>query len=365
MNEERLVDAILDRAVELGASDIHLTNNLYPTFRIDGVLTQDDTFPKSTPELLERYTKEVLVEEHRWEQHIKELSMDSSLSHGEMRYRVHTFRQSGLDACVLRLIPTNIPDFKDIGMPEVVRSFATVRNGLVLVTGVTGSGKSTTLAALIGEINATQKKHIVTVEDPIEFKHDHKLSVINQREVGEDVHSFSDAVSAAMREDPDILLVGEMRDLETISNAITMAESGHLVFGTLHTKSASESVDRIVDVFPPEQQEQIRMQLANSIEGIVSQDLLPRVGGGRVPSVEVMVANDAIRNLIRNPAGPNAINDQIQQNNSTLGSQTRIQSLAKLLIDGLISRETAIEGLTEADVKELLKQVKTLSTRGG
>lgn len=356
--EDRKINKILDKAIKIGASDIHLTNGLPPTFRVDGVLTPQDEFPVNSPEILKEYTKEVLGEERRWERHKKELSMDASLAYGTMRFRVHTFRQSGVDACVLRLIPTEIPEFKDIGMPEVVRGFAKVRNGLVLVTGVTGSGKSTTLAALIGEINKTQKKHIVTVEDPIEFVHKHNKSIINQREVGEDVHSFADAVSAAMREDPDILLVGEMRDLETISNAITMAESGHLVFGTLHTKSASESVDRIIDVFPPNQQEQIRMQLANSIAGIVSQDLLPRINGGRVPSVEVMVPNDAIRHLIRNPGGPNAINDNIQSSSRKTGSQTRIQSLAKLYIAGDITKEVAFNGLKNEDAEALVEMIR-------
>ena len=354
----RRIDEILDKAIAVGASDIHLTNGVPPVFRVDGVLIPQEEFPINTPELLKDYTKEVLVKERRWERHKSELSMDASLRYGEMRFRVHTFRQSGVDACVLRLIPTEIPQFEDIGMPEVVRRFAKVRNGLVLVTGVTGSGKSTTLAALIGEINKTQKKHIVTIEDPIEFVHQHNKCIINQREVGEDVHSFADAVGAAMREDPDILLVGEMRDLETISNAITMAESGHLVFGTLHTKSASESVDRIIDVFPPNQQEQIRMQLANSIAGIVSQDLLPRKSGGRIPSVEVMVPNDAIRHLIRNPGGPNAINDNIQSTSRKTGSQTRIQSLAKLYIAGEITREVAFNGLTNEDTETLIEMIR-------
>lgn len=361
--DKRLIDPILDHAIQTKTSDIHLTIDLPPVFRIDGNLTQQHQFDVSTPELLRTYTENVLSDKHM-DVYNKERFIDSALAYNGMRFRVHVFRQSGSDALVLRLIPTTMPKFDDINLPEVVRSLTKKKNGLVLVTGVTGSGKSTTLASLISEINHTQSKHIVTVEDPIEFVHSHKQSIVNQREVGEDVHNFADAVKAAMREDPDILLVGEMRDLETIGNAITMAESGHLVFGTLHTRSAADTVDRIIDVFPPSQQEQIRMQLSNSIEGIVSQDLLPRIGGGRVPSVEIMIANDAIRNLIRNPSGANAVNDQIRGNKSKLGSQTRIQSLADLYVRELITIEDAQKGLKDAEIRELVSTIKN-AQRGG
>lgn len=357
MNNERSIDKILEKAIDMHVSDLHLTVNLKPIFRHDGVLKEIDEFPVSTPERLEQYVKDVLTQENR-EKYVTEKFMDSSLAHAGTRFRVHVYRQMGVDALALRLIPIEIPNFNDMNLPESVRSFTTLKNGLVLVTGITGSGKSTTLASIINEINQTQSKHIVTIEDPVEFVHRHNQCMINQREVGTDVNNFPDAVKAAMREDPDILLVGELRDLETISNAITMAESGHLVFGTLHTRSASESVDRIIDVFPPEQQEQIRMQLANSIGGVVSQSLLPKVGGGRIPCVEVMIPNDAIRNLIRKPTGPNAIVDQIQSSSRKLGSQTQIQALAKLYVGGLITQETAFGGLKDAEAEALIEMIR-------
>lgn len=350
---------ILEKAVELDVSDIHLTLNLHPVFRDDGVLTERTEYPVCTAELLKQFAEEVLTPKNQ-AIYKEEKFMDSSLAHAGTRFRVHVYRQMGVDALALRLIPVEIPLFDNIGMPEVVRRFTQLKDGLVLVTGITGSGKSTTLAALIGEINRTQNKHIVTIEDPIEFVHTHNKSMINQREVGADVNNFPDAVKAAMREDPDILLVGEMRDLETISNAITMAESGHLVFGTLHTRSASETVDRIVDVFPPSQQEQVRMQLSNSIGGIISQTLLPKIGGGRVASVEVMVPNDAIRHLIRKPSGPNAIIDQIQGTSKRTGSQTAIQSLARLFVDGKITKETAFYGLKDAEVEALIEMIRNM-----
>lgn len=354
--EDKLLHRILRKAIEIDVSDVHLTLGLKPVFRLDGVLTEQDEYPECTAELLEMYKNDTLNEQER-EMYVNEKFMDTSLALDGSRFRVHVFRQMEVDALVLRLIPENIPKFSDMNLPGVVKSFTTLNNGLVLVTGITGSGKSTTLAALIDEINETQGKHIVTIEDPIEFVHNHKKSIINQREVGTDVNNFPDAVKGAMREDPDILLVGELRDLETMSNAITMAESGHLVFGTLHTRSASETVDRIIDVFPANQQDQVRMQLSNSIGGIVSQSLLPRVGGGRIPSVEVMVPNDAIRHLIRNPSGPNAINDRIQATSRTLGAQTRIQSLAKLYVAGEITQETAFSGLKKEEESELINMI--------
>lgn len=353
------INEILDMAIDLDVSDIHLTKGLKPMIRIDGVLMPMKEFDVCDDEMLNNYTRDILTEQDYIE-YGKEKFMDASMARGDTRFRVHVYRQMSVDAIALRLIPREIPDFKDINMPPVVKSFAGLSNGLVLVTGITGSGKSTTLASLIGEINKTQKKHIITIEDPVEFVHEHNQSMINQREVGEDVNNFPDAVKAAMREDPDILLVGELRDLETISNAITMAESGHLVFGTLHTRSATETVDRIIDVFPPSQQEQVRMQLSNSIGGIVSQSLLPKVGGGRVPAVEVLIPDDATRNLIRKPSGPNAMLDNIRGNSRKNGGQTSIQALAKLYVQGKISQKTALSGLTRAEEDELTNTIRVL-----
>lgn len=356
------IEEILKTAIEMDVSDVHLTEGLRPNIRHDGVLNELEQYPVCTPEMLSLYAKDVLTDDN-YEEYQHEKFMDSSLEMHDTRFRVHVYRQMGVDALALRLIPKEIPDFEDINLPDVIKGFTKLNNGLILVTGITGSGKSTTLASLIGEINQTQKKHIVTIEDPIEFVHQHNMSMINQREVGSDVNNFPDAVKAAMREDPDVLLVGEMRDLETISNAITMAESGHLVFGTLHTRSASETVDRIIDVFPPAQQEQVRMQLSNSIAGIVSQTLLPSTRGGRIPSVEVMVPDDAIRNLIRKPSGPNAVLDNIRSNSRKNGGQTAVQSLAKLYVEGLITQETASNGLTDAEAEDLKNTIRVIRSR--
>jgi len=353
---------ILDIAIRAGASDIHLTNKLPPTLRVDGELRRLSKLEENNPESLEGFVEEMLTEEE-FEKYKKEHEIDLSMSYGSVRFRIHIYRQSNSDCIVLRTIPQDIPNFGDMNLPPILKKFTNMKNGLVLITGVTGSGKSTTLAAIIDEINRTQSKNIITVEDPLEFIHEHKKSIVNQREIGSDVNSFSRAVRAAMREDPDILLVGEMRDLETIQNAITMAETGHLVFGTLHTKSVGETVDRIIDVFPADQQEQIRIQLANSLEGIVCQDLLPKIGGGRVPQCEIMIANDAIRSIIRENQNPNAIVDQMQTNSKKLGMQTKTQALARLVVDGLIERETAMKNLKEEEYDALKRTIVALSNK--
>lgn len=351
---------ILHQAIEKGASDIHFTANIKPAVRIDGLLKQIDDFEVNTPEMINAYVRYLITEE-QYEKYEKEKEIDTSMTFGSVRFRIHIFKQSNSDAIALRIIPRDIPTFEQLNIPPVVKKFTTMSNGLILITGVTGSGKSSTLAAIINEINENFYKHIVTVEDPVEFIHKHKKSIVNQRELGSDVTSFQRAVRAAMREDPDVLLVGEMRDLETIQNAITMAETGHLVFGTLHTKSVAETIGRIIDIFPPEQQAQIRTQLASSIKGIVSQNLLPKIGGGRVPSCEVMIVNDAIRSLIRENKNPNAIVDQVQLNSKKLGSQTLIQSLAQLVVNKKITLETARQGMDEKDISLLNSMIVSYS----
>lgn len=322
--------------------------------RIDGELFILEDFKPLTREDLEKFAKDLLKENYTEYQKLK--SYDFSLSVNGQRFRAHVFRESGSDAFALRLIPSRIPDLAELNLPQVVRRFTLLERGLVLVTGTTGSGKSTTLASMINEINKTQRKHIITVEDPIEFIYEKGLSIISQREAGEDVLSFADAVRAAMREDPDILLVGEMRDLETIQNTITMAETGHLVFATLHTKNAAESINRIIDVFPPNQQQQIRLELSAVLEGVISQILLPKNGGGRVPACEVLIATDSIRSLIRDQGVPNAIYDQIQLNHKKLGSQTLEQSLADLYTRKLITYETALKYTNNAEILKRMIQ---------
>lgn len=348
-----LIHKIMQEAIVKNASDIHLLANSYPILRIDGELNKLTHYDIMTTEMLAQMVP-TLINEQLMKVYKKKMQVDSSYEFGNTRFRVHIYKQKGSDTFALRLIPKKIPKIEELNLPSVLHKFTTLRNGMVLITGTTGSGKSTTLAAIIDEINETQSKHIVTVEDPIEFIHEHKKSIINQREVGVDVISFAEAVRGAMREDPDILLVGEMRDLETITNAITMAETGHLVFATLHTRSVAETVDRIIDVFPPNQQEQIRIQLANCLQGVVSQTLLPKVGGGRVPCCEVMIVTPAIRNLIKEHANPNSINDQIQMNSKRLGCQTFHQALADLYKKGLISKETVFANCED---KELIKRM--------
>lgn len=352
---------ILETAIKANASDIHLTNNIKPSVRVDGVLRSLDNFEVNTPTILEGFVRDLLDKE-QLEKYNIEKEIDSSTSYGDVRFRIHIYRQSGADAIALRIIPKRIPTFKELGIPPVLKKFTTMPNGLILITGVTGSGKSTTLASMINEINDNYSKHIITIEDPIEYIHTHKKSIVNQREIGTDVQSFARAVRAAMREDPDVVLVGELRDLDTIQNAITVAETGHLVFGTLHTKSVSETIGRIIDVFPGGQQEQIRIQLASSIKGIVSQNLLPKIGGGRVPSCEIMITNDAIKSLIRENQNPNAIVDQIQSNSKKTGSQTLIQSLASLVINKSITVETATKDMNEKDIEMLKKMIMVLSS---
>ena len=293
-----LIDKLLQACVKQGASDIHITVGQPPVFRLDGrmrkletkTLDADDTvalMKSITPERCQRELQEIG-------------NSDFGFAFGELaRFRVSVFKQRGNIAMVLRQIPNTMLTMEQLGLPERVAELSLRPRGLFLVTGPTGSGKSTTLASMINYINETVDHHIITIEDPIEFYHYHKKSTVNQREVGTDVHSFADAIKRALRQDPDVILVGEMRDLETIETAITAAETGHVVFGTLHTNSAQGTINRIIDVFPNSQQDQIRTQLASSIIGILSQGLLPRIGGGRVAAHELLVVTPAIANLIR------------------------------------------------------------------
>ncbi|ULH14598.1 type IV pilus twitching motility protein PilT [Deinococcus sp. KNUC1210] len=289
---------ILRVAVEKGASDVILTASLPPQFKVHGVYSSFD-FTELTPTETRKLMYSMMNEKQQRNFEEKR-ELDFSFALGDKaRFRVNTFVQRGSVGGVMRLIPTNIKSVGDLGLPQSVVDVANAPRGLVLVTGPTGSGKSTTLAAMIDYINTNKKLHIVTIEDPIEFMHQHKSSIINQREVGSDTHDFQNALRAVLRQAPDVILVGEMRDYETIKAAVTAAETGHLVMGTLHTNSAPESIDRIVDVFPEEQQEQIRVQLANNLVAVMTQQLLPRIDGGRVLAYELLIANPAVRALIR------------------------------------------------------------------
>lgn len=334
------INEILKEAYLKGASDIHITAGSPPMMRVHGVLTQMSDL-SLTPEITERFVKEI-TNEYQYKRLQEAGEVDFSYSiRGLSRFRVNAYKQRGSFAIAFRIISQDIPKFETLGLPPVLKDFTKLNKGLVLVTGPTGSGKSTTLASLIDIINSERNLHIITLEDPIEYLHRHKKSIVNQREIGNDTQSFAAALRAALREDPDVILVGEMRDLETISIALTAAETGHLVFSTLHTVGAAKTIDRIIDVFPPYQQQQIRVQLSTVLQAVVSQQLLTRRDGrGRVVAVEVMIANAAIRNLIRE-----AKTYQIQsiiQTHTKNGMITMEQSLVDLYKRGLITREDAI-----------------------
>lgn len=351
---EIMLDDLLLHLLEKGGSDLHLSVNSPPMVRVHGDLEPIPGQRALTARQLQEGVYAILTErqKQRFEED-KELDLAYELP-GAARFRVNLMQQQGSVGAVLRAIPWDILPLESLGMPEVVGDFAALPRGLVLVTGPTGSGKSTTLAAIIDRANRTRKGHIVTIEDPIEFVHPHRGCVVNQREVGEDTLSFQNALKHALRQDPDIILVGEMRDLETISIALTAAETGHLVFGTLHTSSAASTIDRVIDVFPPEQQSQIRTQLAGSIEAVVCQTLCrTTAGSGRVAATEVMIATPAVRNLIREgklQSIPSAL-----QTGSRFGMHTLNQDLARLVDEGIVSYDTAREKCSDAhELNQLL-----------
>lgn len=331
---------LLEIAVELGASDIHITVDSPPIARIKGSfikLREESLTPEDTEEMVRDITGEKNF--RRLEEH-GEVDLSVSLPTKE-RFRVNAYRQRGNYAIAIRTITSQIPSFKALGLPNIISTFAEKHKGLVLVTGPTGSGKSTTLASLIDIINSNQERHIITLEDPIEYVHQHKKGIVNQREVGNDTNSFHSALRAALRQDPDVILVGEMRDPETVSIALTAAETGHLVFSTLHTVGAAKTIDRIVDMFTSEQQQQIRTQLSTVCEGVISQQLIQTIDGrNRVAALEVMIATPAIRNLIRENKTYQIQN--IIQTSSKLGMQSMDQELVNLYRQGRISRESVL-----------------------
>lgn len=342
VDEELHLNDLLVILMEQKGSDLHLTAGAHPQIRVNGMLSQLGQFPIMMPAELRRIIYAILTAEQR--QRLEE-GRELDASHpvpGHGRFRVNVFFQRDSVGAVLRAIPNEIMRPNELGMPDIVDSFAKLHRGLVLVTGPTGSGKSTTLASIVNLINENRAVHIMTIEDPIEFLHSHKKAVVNQREVGTDTKGFNQALRHVLRQDPDVILVGEMRDLETISAALTAAETGHLVFGTLHTQSAPQSIDRVIDVFPSHQQSQVRVQLGSSIQAVVSQQLLPTTDGkGRAVAVEVMVATAAIRNQIRD--GKVHQIPSAMQAGAKFGMQTMDQSLAELVARGKITRELAFE----------------------
>ena len=339
---------LLKTMVERGGSDLHVTTNSPPQIRIDGKLTPLDLPPLTAPETKQlAYSVLTDAQKHRFEENL-ELDLSFGIK-GLARFRANIFNQRGATAAVYRQIPYEILGFRELGLPPVVEEICAKPRGLVLVTGPTGSGKSTTLAAMIDKINRETHQHIITIEDPVEFLHQHKSCVVNQRELHADTHSFANSLKSALRQDPDVVLIGEMRDLETIESALRIAETGHLTFGTLHTNSAAQTINRIVDVFPSHQQPQIRAQLSFVLEGIICQALLPKVNGkGRAMAMEILVPNAAIRNLIREDK-VHQIYSMMQTGQSKYGMQTFNQSLATLYFKKMITLQTALARSSNPD----------------
>jgi twitching motility protein PilT len=336
------VQDFLNRLLELDGSDLHLTAGAPPTVRVHGDLMRLDEYPLLDPETLRQLIYAILPQRHR-ERFEQELELDTSYSlPGKARFRVNVYMQRDAIGAALRLIPYEIRTLEQLGMPANMADLARLARGLVLVTGPTGSGKSTTLAAMIDVVNQEKPVHIMTVEDPIEYLHQHKTAIVNQREVGADTKSFGEALKHVLRQDPDVVLVGEMRDLETISTAVTAAETGHLVFATLHTQDAPQTIDRIIDAFPPYQQQQIRVQLSTSLQGVITQQLLQTWDGkGRVCASEVMIATPAIRNLIREGKVHQIYSSM--QAGGRYGMRTMDQALASLVMAGRISWELGLQ----------------------
>src|SRR5213082_2444627 len=344
------VDDLLRRAVENKSSDLHLKVGNHPYLRVDGLLTPLTDVPRVTPE--EMLSMAFSMMTNRQKQKFKETA-ELDMAYGVAglgRFRVNVFQQRGNVGLVLRVIPTKIRVLDELYLPKIIEKICDEARGLVLVTGVTGSGKSTTLAAMIDRVNAQRPEHIITIEDPIEFLHRDKRGFVNQREVEVDTPSFASALRASLRQDPDVILVGEMRDLETISTALHAAETGHMVFSTLHTLDAVETINRIISVFPPPEQKQIRLQLAAVLKAVISQRLVRKAdGAGRVPAVEVLIATEYIRECIITPEKTRLIHEALQAGVSQYGMQTFDQSLYELYQQGLITYETALENASKPD----------------
>jgi len=330
---------LLDIAIERKASDLHLTVGVPPMIRIDGVLMAVPAEAPLTGPSISKLIQSFMTPEQIERLKIRK-ELDFSFGYQNMRFRTNAYFQKGFLAASLRLIPKLIRSMQELGLPPVLERFIQPSQGFVIITGPTGHGKSTTLAALINEINRTRNEHIITIEDPIEYVFEHDKSIISQREVGSDTNSFARALRSCLREDPNIVLVGEMRDLETIEAALTLAETGHLVFTTLHTNSAAQTADRIIDVFPPHQQQQVRMQLANVMLGVVSQRLIPKTQGGRIISCEIMVANSAVRATIRE--GKTHLLTNIIQTSAAEGMISMDKVLAELVSKGEITIDNAL-----------------------
>lgn len=346
----KTIQEILKYSVDKGASDIHLTVGIPPTMRVNGQFIPIGEI-RLKAEDTERYMRQIL-NESQFDLFLKKGELDFSISeHGIGRFRLNVFKQRGTIAAAIRLVASRIPNADELGLPASVVELSKKTRGLILVTGPTGSGKSTTLASLINLINRQRRAHILTLEDPIEYLHKHDKSIVNQREIGHDSQSYTSALKAALRQDPDVILVGEMRDLETIAIALTAAETGHLVLSTLHTVGAAKTIDRVIDIFPPYQQQQVRVQLSTVLQAVISQQLLPcKKRSGRVAAIEVMIANPAIRNMIRE--GKTHQIASVIQTGLKYGMQTMDHALADLYRKGMISKEDAMLHAVDQEILE-------------
>lgn len=349
-----LLHDLLSKTIEMEASDLHLTVGLPPTVRVNAKLVQIGD-ERLLPDDMERISREILA--GKYEEYLSVGEYDTSYSvQGIGRFRVNVFKQRNSDAIAIRVIALKIPTLDELKHPPVLKEIVKKQRGLVLVTGPTGSGKSTTLAAMINEINNTRQAHIITLEDPIEYLHKHNMCIVNQREIGKDSKSYENALKAILREDPDVILVGEMRDLETISIAITAAETGHLVFSTLHTIGAAKTIDRIIDVFPPHQQQQVKIQLSSVLQAVVSQQLIPTTEeSSRVAALEIMVSTPGIQNLIRE-GKTHQIESAVQTGNK-YGMRTMDMAISELYRRGIISMEKAMSYAVD---RETLKRLMIL-----
>jgi twitching motility protein PilT len=352
------IDTLLEQMVARNASDLHVTAGTPPAIRVRGHIQPLESAEPLSREDLQQLLYRILSSEQQKHLEIKrQLDLAYSVP-GLARFRVNVYFQRGTLGAAFRLIPHELKTLEELGLPSGLHQLTEKPRGIVLVTGPTGSGKSTTLAAMIDEINRTRSEHILTIEDPIEFLHRHKRCIVNQREIGPDAVSFADALRGALRQDPDVILLGEMRDLETIGTALTAAETGHLVFGTLHTQSAPSTIDRLIDVFPAAQQEQIRIQIAATLQGVVTQSLLPTADGkGLVPAIEILLPDDAVRNLIRQAKVEQIYS--VMQTSTGRGMQTMEQSLAELVLRGMITLEVALGASSRAE------QLQGLLARAG
>jgi len=347
------IEELLEIVINQKASDLHLLVGVPPMLRVNGELFSIEGKERLTNDDVKELVFPLLSEEEK-EILLTNKELDFSFGYKESRFRVNAYHQKGTLAAAFRLLPLTIPKMEEINLPEICHQFVELNQGFILVTGPTGHGKSTTLAAIIEEINQTRPVHIVTIEDPIEYVFSPKKAIISQREVRDDTHSWQIALRSCLREDPDVVMIGEMRDYETIASALTIAETGHLVFSTLHTNSAAQTIDRIVDVFPENQQEQVKMQLSNTLEAILSERLLPSLEGGRIPAFEILLSTPAVKTTVRE--GSTHLIDNIIQTSADLGMKTLEMDLARLVKEGKISLETAKAHSQRPE--ELMKLIK-------